>query len=255
MENQSDTTNLRAPGGILLRLFILKLSVCIATSHLGSLRHMPRPHHIWFVIATVIYPLTPAVDFVFNFIRTFWNVKVYRQRLGEWQYILDSIAGVYSNESPGATRLQLSCVQSSRLRNAGGDESYLKIGRVIVVLAFVAQVVATLFLLIRRINIVGIHGFHPDEHALYCAISGLAVAFQSLMIQCTKQEWVTLVTFSTETTLQSRANNIITQHVPSNTGIDTYRLGDTPFPLCPGCLASTTVVSLMFDMRKGRGCR
>ena len=210
MENDN-TNNLRTPGGILLKLFILKLSVCIATGRLGSLRHMPLPHHIWLVVSTIIYPLTPAVDFVFNLIRTTWKfLKFPRQR--EWKHVLGSVTGVYSSEKPGA--IQLSCVRSQHLRNTGGDKSVLKVGRLTVVLAFTAQIVATLFLISRRINIPGIYGFHPDEHAFYCTISALAVAFQSLVIQGTKQECVTLPPLLTsQTNRESRPNKVMRLHM------------------------------------------
>ena len=213
MDNQDDTmANVRTNGDILLKLFILKLSVGIATGHLGSLRRMPRRHHMWFVVASLLFPLTPLVDFVFNVLRTAWNVAVDRER--EWKYILGAIGGMYTTANPSSSvRLPLIYIRSSHLQNeGGGSKSYLQIGRLIVLLAFTAQVIATLFLLIRRIENVGIGGFHPDEHALYCAISGLAVAVESLILQCTEQEWTVSEPYVSFEIMRSSVDDFAEQH-------------------------------------------
>jgi len=183
-----DTTNMRTPGGILLKLFILKFAVATATGYLGSLRRMPTDYHYAFVLWSIALPLVPAIDFAFNIVLTSRNVIIGRER--ELNYILGSLAGVYwiEDDPHSEERHQIGFLNRSDLQHLRDDIS-LKTVRVLVVLGFTAQVIATLFLLIRRINIVGIFGFAPDEHALLSVVSGLAVAFETLAIQFTNQKW------------------------------------------------------------------
>ena len=176
----------RTSGHAAVKLFVLKLSMAIANGHFCSLRLMPKSHHIWFIISSTVFPLMPAFDLVFKVIRTLWNVREsYNDNDSDHderdrKYILGSIAGVYcSANSPSAEskRLTQLCSPSDLRSNAETCEKlYLRIGRLIAILECTAQVVAILFLLIRRINIVGMYGFQPDEHALDYNVSGIAVS-------------------------------------------------------------------------------
>ena len=62
------------------------------------------------------------------------------------------------------------------------DEGKLA-GRAIILLMFLAQVIATLFLILRCLFIAETLASGPDIHALCCCLTGLTIAFSSLTLR------------------------------------------------------------------------
>jgi hypothetical protein len=176
----------RQPGQIVLNLFIIQIACAVAVGHLGSLRNMPSDYHARLVICSIFIPVLPVVDM---FADIDMALRQKRVRHGRWRYFLACLAGanaVYCDETGEGKRQPLVDLDPTDVERTETWNRYnVKwIARIVVLLAFLAQILATLFLSIRRIIMVGIYSQLPiDSRVLVLGVSGLIVGLTSLMIQ------------------------------------------------------------------------
>ena len=182
-------TDQRGPSEILLKLFILQLSTAIAVGHLGSLQQLSATEHCVSVVGTILYPIVPVMD-------VFWESVLpgtidYRKNFlkGSLGYKLGCIAGAIARSHEDGNQdenRRVIRVPPAMVRRIGIKYMDWKwVGRLVVLLAYMAQVVATILLLARRLAIVGIVGSWIDLRAFLCAIGGLFIALQSLILHFT----------------------------------------------------------------------
>jgi hypothetical protein len=187
----SDTTNAvsdqtRTVHGVLFHLFILQFSISTAAGHLGTLRKSSGAAHCWFVVLSIVVPLVPLVD-TLRFV-----LFTVRNRQHVWGngllYFLNCISGASFLHQEFGTPIPLALASKPVELNEDRPRlSWKLIGRTIVLLATFAQVIATLYLVLRRAYFAGLSPV--DIHALFCCLSGVVIVLSSLFIQLWEDRW------------------------------------------------------------------